>query len=68
MKNDVVIEFKSVTKMYKLYSSDKKRLLSAFFKNIPYKEKKAINNLSFKIHRGEAVALFGRNVPVIYSF
>ncbi len=61
MKNDVVIEFKSVTKMYKLYSSDKKRLLSAFFKNIPYKEKKAINNLSFKIHRGEAVALFGRN-------
>ena len=61
MKNDVVIEFKSVTKMYKLYSSDKKRLLSAFFKNIPYKEKKAINNLSFKIHRGEAIALFGRN-------
>ncbi len=61
MKNDVVIEFKSVTKSYKLYSSDKKRLLSAFFKNIPYKEKKAIDNLSFQIKRGEAVALFGRN-------
>lgn len=61
MKNDVVIEFKSVTKSYKLFSSDKKRLLSAFFKNIPYKEKKAINNLSFQIRRGEAVALFGRN-------
>ena len=61
MKNDVVIEFKSVTKSYKLFSSDKKRLLSAFFKNIPYKEKKAIDNLSFQIRRGEAVALFGRN-------
>ncbi len=61
MKNDVVIEFKSVTKSYKLFSSDKKRLLSAFFKNIPYKEKRAIDNLSFQIRRGEAVALFGRN-------
>lgn len=61
MKNDVVIEFKSVTKSYKLFSSDKKRLLSAFFKNIPYKERKAIDNVSFQIRRGEAVALFGRN-------
>lgn len=61
MKNDVVIEFKSVTKSYKLFSSDKKRLLSAFFKNVPYKERKAIDNVSFQIRRGEAVALFGRN-------
>lgn len=39
-KDRAVIEFKSVTKIYKLYSSEKKRLLSVFFKKIPHKEKK----------------------------
>lgn len=56
-----VIEFKKVTKIYKLYKNDKRRLLAIFFKKIPYKEKKAVNNVSFEIKRGEAVAVFGRN-------
>jgi len=56
-----VIEFKDVTKIYKLYKNDKKRLLAAFFKNIPYKEKKAVNKVSFDIKRGESVAIFGKN-------
>lgn len=58
---EVVIEFKNVTKRYKLFKNDKKRLLALFFKNIKYKEKKAVNNVSFKIHKGETVALFGKN-------
>lgn len=61
MDNNVVIEFKNVTKRYKLYKNDKHRLLSVFLKKVPYKEKKATNNVSFKIHKGESVALFGRN-------
>ncbi len=56
-----VIEFKNVTKIYKLYKNDKRRLLSVFVKKIPYKEKKAVNDISFKIKRGEAVAIFGKN-------
>ncbi len=56
-----VIEFKKVNKTYKLYKNDKRRLLGIFFKNIPYKEKKAVNNVSFNIKRGEAVAIFGKN-------
>ncbi len=56
-----VIEFKKVTKIYKLYKNDKRRLLSIFFKKVPYKEKKAVNNVSFKIERGESVAIFGKN-------
>ena len=40
-----VIEFKKVTKIYKLYKNDKRRLLSVFFKGVPYKEKKAVNNI-----------------------
>ena len=47
--------------MYKLFKSDKKRLLSAFIKGIKYQEKRAVNDVSFEIERGESVALFGRN-------
>ena len=58
---DIVIEFNQVTKMYKLFKNDKKRLLSTFFKKVKYKEKKAVDDISFQIKKGESVALFGRN-------
>lgn len=56
-----VIEFKNVTKTYKLFKNDKQRFKSIFFKKTPYKAKKAVNNVSFKIQKGESVALFGKN-------
>lgn len=56
-----VIEFKKVSKIYKLYKNDKRRLLSIFIKGIPYKEKKAVNNISFNVKKGESVAIFGKN-------
>lgn len=55
------IEFKHVTKRYKLYKNDKERFKGIFFKNIKAKEKKAINDISFVVEKGESVALFGRN-------
>ena len=58
---DIVIKFDHVTKMYKLFKNDKRRLLHTFFKKIKYKEKKAVNDVSFDVERGEAVALFGKN-------
>ncbi len=58
---DTVISFDNVSKTYKLYSSTKKRLLGVFIKKIPYKKKKAVDNVSFNIERGESVALFGKN-------
>ena len=61
MKNDVVIKFDKVTKTYKLYKNDKKRLIGLLFKNMKCKENKAVNNVSFEIKRGECVALFGKN-------
>ena len=61
MNDDVVINFDKVTKKYKLYKDDKKRLLGLIFKNIKCKENNAVNNVSFKIRRGESVALFGKN-------
>lgn len=58
---ETMIEFKNVTKIYKLFKNDKKRLLSIFFKNVKYKEKKAVNQVSFCIKKGEAVAILGKN-------
>lgn len=58
---ETVIKFKNVTKIYKLFKNDKKRLLSIFLKNIDYKEKKAVDNVSFEIKKGESVAIFGKN-------
>ena len=59
--SNTVIEFKNVSKTYKLYKSDKQRLLGLMFKKIKYNPKKAVNNVSFEIKRGESVALFGKN-------
>ena len=58
---DNVIELNHVTKIYKLFSNGKKRFLATFLKSVKYKEKLAINDVSFSVKKGEAVALFGRN-------
>lgn len=56
-----VISLDHVTKIYKLFKNDKKRFLATFIKTITYKEKLAINDISFSINRGESVAILGRN-------
>ncbi len=61
MEKDIVIEFKNVTKTYKLYKNDKQRVLGAICKKIKYQEKRAVDDVSFTIRRGETVALFGKN-------
>lgn len=61
MNNDVVISFQNVSKEYKLYSSNRARLLGIFVKKVPYKKKKAVDNVSFTVERGDSVALFGKN-------
>ena len=60
-KEKKVIEFKDVVKRYKLYKNDRQRFFAIFSKRIPYKEKLAVNHVSFDVRRGEAVALFGKN-------
>ena len=58
---ETFIKFENVSKCYKLYKNDRQRLLSVFSKKVPYKEKRAVDNVSFEIKRGESVALFGKN-------
>lgn len=61
MNNEIVVKFDHVTKLYKLYKNDKARFKGLFNKKVPYKENRAVNNLSFEVRKGESVALFGRN-------
>ena len=61
MEKEVVVRFTNVTKLYKLYKSDRDRFRALFSKKVKYKENRAVNNLSFEVRKGESVALFGRN-------
>ena len=60
-KQEIVIEFKNVTKVYKLFKNDKQRFKSFFSKSVKYKKKTAVSDLSFQIRKGESVALLGKN-------
>ena len=57
----VVIRFDHVTKEYKLFKNDKARFLSLFSRRKNYKIKRAIDDLSFEVRKGEGMALIGRN-------
>lgn len=61
MKEENVIEFKNVSKIYKLFKSDKRRLLSLLDKRINHTKKIAVDDVSFSIKKGESVAIFGKN-------
>ena len=61
MEQDIIVKLERVTKRYKLYKNEKQRFLGIFSKRVPYREKVAVDNVTFDIRRGEAVALFGRN-------
>lgn len=60
-ENEVVIQFRDVIKTFDLFKSDKQRLKALLLRNTSVKKKKAIDNISFDIHQGEAVAILGKN-------
>lgn len=60
-EKDFVINFDHVTKEYRLYKNEKARFRGLFFKNVPYKVNKAVNDLSFTVKKGDAISFIGRN-------
>lgn len=61
MNTEPVVVFNNVTKEYKLFKSDKARFRALFSKKVPYKVNRAVNELSFRVNKGESLALFGNN-------
>ena len=57
----IAVKFDHVYKTYKLYKTDKQRLLGTFSKRISYKTINATDDLSFTVKRGESLALLGLN-------
>lgn len=57
----IVVEVENLTKIYKIFKNDKERLKGLFLSKKFRKTKLALDNISFKIHEGETVAILGRN-------
>jgi teichoic acid transport system ATP-binding protein len=57
----IVVNFDHVSKIYKLFKNDKRRLFSVFSRRVKYREKKAVNDVTFSVRQGESVAFFGKN-------
>ena len=60
-ERSIAVEFKHVSKSYKLYRNDRMRALGIFSKRVPYKTVYANDDLSFKIYQGQSVAFLGSN-------
>ena len=58
---NIAIEFKNVTKVYRLYKNDKSRLAAIFSKKIKFRKKIANKKISLKIYKGESIVILGRN-------
>ena len=59
--SEPIIKVKNVTKVYRLDKSNKERMKSVLFRKGKSKKKKAVNNVSLEIYRGETVAFIGNN-------
>ncbi len=59
--SEPIISFKNVSKTYILYKNDQAKFKALFFKPKNPKTNKALNNVSFEIHRGESVGIVGDN-------
>ena len=61
VKDPVAVRFEHVYKTYKLYKTDKARLLGTFSRKVPFKTINATDDLSFTVNRGDSLALLGLN-------
>lgn len=61
MCSETAIEVKSISKNFRIYTSTRARLLQLFSKRKNYKDFLALDNVSFKIYKGETVGIVGRN-------
>lgn len=56
-----IISFQNVSKVYTLYRNSREQFSALFYSSKKLKKHKALENISFEIHKGESVAIVGRN-------
>lgn len=63
INDEKVIDIRHISKVYKLYDNPKDRLLDALklTRKQKYKEYRALDDISFCVHKGETVGLIGTN-------
>lgn len=61
--SEVAIEVNNLTKTYKLYQNNKVRIIDGLFpgKKQRYQEFNALENVNFRINKGEIVGIIGKN-------
>ncbi len=61
--SEFAIQVRNLTKTYKLYENNKRRIIEGLFPKAKphYKEFKALNDVSFDIKKGEIVGIIGKN-------
>ena len=61
--SDYAIEVEHLTKTYKLYENNKRRIIEGIFPFVQpqYKEFRALDDVSFKIKKGEIIGIIGKN-------
>ncbi|MCL2403169.1 MAG: ABC transporter ATP-binding protein [Coriobacteriia bacterium] len=60
-ESPLAIRFQNVSKEYILYASDRERFISLFYKRSGLKKRKALDDVSFEVRRGESVGVIGKN-------
>lgn len=61
--SEYAIEVKDLTKTYRLYDSNRRRIIESLFpcKKPQYKEFNALKDVNFKVKKGEIVGIIGKN-------
>lgn len=61
MKQNICVEFNNVSKEYKLSKKASNKIFSLLLQEKKLNKKKVLDNISFKINKGETVAILGKN-------
>ena len=61
MNNNIAVQFKNITKEYKLCKKSKNIIFKILFNKKRIKTKIVLNNINFSIIKGESVAILGKN-------
>ena len=59
--DNIAVQFSGVSKLYKLYTNDRQKLVAALIPGKKLRQKVANDDISFEIKRGESAAILGKN-------